>query len=97
MLGSMPSPAQRVEHLYESTIRGLTVYAVSKGAINLGQGSPDFNPPQELLNAASNALAEGWNQYVPTWGLPELREAIANKTERFYGFRPNPHTEVTVT
>jgi aspartate/methionine/tyrosine aminotransferase len=93
----MPNPAERVEHLYESTIRGLTVYAVSKGAINLGQGSPDFNPPQELLDAASRALAEGWNQYVPTWGLPELREAIANKTERFYGFRPNPHTEVTVT
>jgi aspartate/methionine/tyrosine aminotransferase len=93
----MPEPATRVEHLYESTIRGLTVYAVSKGAINLGQGSPDFNPPQELLDAASRALAEGWNQYVPTWGLPELREAIANKTERFYGFRPNPQTEVTVT
>jgi aspartate/methionine/tyrosine aminotransferase len=93
----MPQPATRVDNLYESTIRGLTVYAVSKGAINLGQGSPDFSPPQELLDAASRALAEGWNQYVPTWGIPELREAIANKTERFYGFHPNPQTEVTVT
>ncbi|MGL4608239.1 MAG: pyridoxal phosphate-dependent aminotransferase [Trueperaceae bacterium] len=93
----MPQPATRVNTLYESTIRGLTVYAVSKGAINLGQGSPDFNPPQELLDAASKALAEGWNQYVPTWGIPELREAIANKTERFYGFLPNPQTDVTVT
>jgi aspartate/methionine/tyrosine aminotransferase len=94
---SMPHPATRVNTLYESTIRGLTVYAVNKGAINLGQGSPDFSPPQELLDAASKALSEGWNQYVPTWGIPELREAIAKKTERFYGFLPNPHTEVTVT
>lgn len=97
MLNAMIHPAKRVDTLYESTIRSLTVYAMSKGAINLGQGSPDFNPPQELLDAAASALARGWNQYVPTWGLPELREAIADKTERFYGFRPDPNQEVTVT
>lgn len=93
----MLNPAKRIDHLYESTIRSLTVYAVSKGAINLGQGSPDFSPPQELLEAATQALHDGWNQYVPTWGLPELREAIAQKTERFYGFYPDPAAEVTVT
>ena len=93
----MPQAATRVDHLFESTIRGLTVYAISKGAINLGQGSPDFSPPKALLNAANDALANGFNQYVPTWGLPELREAIANKTKRFYGFHPDPISEVTVT
>ncbi len=93
----MPRAALRVDNLYESTIRGITVYALSHGAINLGQGSPDFDPPQALLDAASDALAGGWNQYVPTWGLPDLREAIAKKTERFYGFYPDPNHEVTVT
>ena len=93
----MPHAAKRVDNLYESTIRGLTVYAISQGAINLGQGSPDFSPPEVLLEAANDALKNGFNQYVPTWGLPELREAVANKTERFYGFRPDPVSEVTVT
>jgi aminotransferase len=97
MPNAMIHPAKRVDNLYESTIRSLTVYALSKGAINLGQGSPDFSPPQELLDAAASALASGWNQYVPTWGLPELRAAIADKTARFYGFRPDPQREVTVT
>ncbi len=93
----MPQAATRVDNLFESTIRGLTVYALSKGAINLGQGSPDFSPPQALLEAASEALQNGFNQYVPTWGLPELRAAVADKTERFYGFRPDPALEVTIT
>jgi aspartate/methionine/tyrosine aminotransferase len=93
----MLRPAERVHDLYESTIRSITVHAISKGAINLGQGSPDFDPPQELLQAAANALTSGWNQYVPTWGLPDLRQAIARKTERFYGFYPDPQAEVTVT
>ena len=93
----MPFPAQRVGNLYESTIRSITVYALSKGAINLGQGSPDFDPPRELLDAAAAALAGGWNQYVPAWGLPELRHAVSEKYERFYGLRPDPDAEVTVT
>ena len=93
----MPQAATRVDNLFESTIRGLTVYAMSKGAINLGQGSPDFSPPQELLDAASEALQNGFNQYVPTWGLLELRAAVADKTERFYGFHPDPASEVTIT
>ncbi len=89
--------ASRIGNIHESVIRGLTVYANSKGAINLGQGSPDFGPPEELVEAAVEALRSGFNQYVPTWGLPELREAISKKTERFYGFLPNPDTEITVT
>ncbi len=93
----MLEPATRVANLYESTIRGITIHALSRGAINLGQGSPDFDPPEALLEAAVAALRGGWNQYVPTWGLPELRRAISNKTERFYGFTPDPDTEVTVT
>lgn len=89
--------ARRVDDLFESVIRSITVHALSLGAINLGQGSPDFDPPEELVEAAKRALSEGYHQYVPTWGLPELRRAIADKTERFYRFRPDPDSEVTVT
>ena len=93
----VPHAARRVDDLVESTIRSITVHAVERGAINLGQGAPDFAPPDELVEAARRALSEGYHQYVPTWGLPELREAIADKTERFYGYRPDPDAHVTVT
>ncbi|MCH2666888.1 MAG: aminotransferase class I/II-fold pyridoxal phosphate-dependent enzyme [Deinococcales bacterium] len=89
--------ASRVNDLFESVIRSTSVHAMSCGAISLGQGSPDFDPPEELIEAARLALSEGHHQYVPTWGLPELRNAISKKTARFYGFQPDPETEVTVT
>ena len=93
----MAQPAHRVDNLFESVIRSITVHAVQQGAVNLGQGSPDFGPPPELVEAAARALHGDFNQYAPTWGLAELRQAISDKTERFYGFRPDPESEVTVT
>ena len=95
--GPTPTPARRTFDLFPSTIRGLTVYAASKGAVNLGQGSPDIPPPPEVVEAAHRALRDGVHQYVPTWGLPELREAIADKTRRFYGLDYDPDGETTVT
>ena len=89
--------ANRVDDLFESVIRSASVYAMSRGAISLGQGSPDFDPPKALIEAARIALSEGHHQYVPTWGLPELRNAISKKTAHFYGFGPDPETEITVT
>jgi len=91
------APARRMEQLVESTIRGLTVYAASKGAVNLGQGSPDIGPPDEVVEAAHQALRDGVHQYVPTWGLPALRAAIAAKTHRFYRLAYDPDDETTVT
>lgn len=93
----MARAARRVDELLESTIRSITVHAIEHGAVNLGQGAPDFSPPAALVAAAVEALEQGYHQYVPTWGLPELREAVSDKTERFYGYRPDPATEVTVT
>lgn len=93
----MTRPARRIDDLHASTIRGLTMHAVERGAVNLGQGSPDFDPPAALVEAAQRALADGVHQYVPTWGLPDLREAIAEKTARFYGLGFDPDHEVTVT
>ena len=66
-------------------------------AVNLGQGFPDFEGPQALRDALAAAMNSGKNQYAPMTGVPRLREQIALKTDRLYGRRVNPDTEVTVT
>ena len=71
--------------------------AVEHQAVNLGQGFPDFEPPQALRDAIARAMGEGRNQYAPGIGLPALREQIALKTERMYGRRIDAASEVTVT
>ncbi|HZX81073.1 MAG TPA: pyridoxal phosphate-dependent aminotransferase [Lysobacter sp.] len=71
--------------------------ALEHGAVNLGQGFPDFDVPARLVDALDRAMREGRNQYSPMTGVPPLRLAIANKTERCYGYRPDPDAEVTVT
>ncbi|GAB3733356.1 pyridoxal phosphate-dependent aminotransferase [Luteimonas pelagia] len=82
---------------------GTTIFAVMSqlaaehGAVNLGQGFPDFDVPPTLVDALSRAMADGHNQYPQMTGIPALRRAIANKTERVYGWRPDADAEVTVT
>ncbi|TCZ87077.1 pyridoxal phosphate-dependent aminotransferase [Lysobacter sp. N42] len=71
--------------------------AVEHGAVNLGQGFPDFDVPARLVDAMARAMREGRNQYSPMTGVPPLRQAIAAKTERCYGYRPDADAEVTVT
>ena len=71
--------------------------AIEHRAVNLGQGFPDFEPPEALRDAIARAMAEGRNQYAPGIGLPSLREQIALKTERMYGRRISADTDVTVT
>ena len=73
----MPYAADRLKKLQESVIRSITRYAMEKGAVLLAQGFPDFEPPDEVLAAAEKAMHDGWNQYGMTWGLPALRQAIA--------------------
>ncbi|PTU30871.1 pyridoxal phosphate-dependent aminotransferase [Stenotrophobium rhamnosiphilum] len=71
--------------------------AVEHQAVNLGQGFPDFEPPEVLRDALSRAMADRKNQYAPAIGVAALREQIALKTERLYGHKPNPDSDVTVT
>jgi methionine transaminase len=71
--------------------------AAEHGAVNLGQGFPDFAVPGRLVDALERAMRAGHNQYPPMTGIPALREAIAAKTERVYGHRPDADAEVTVT
>ncbi len=71
--------------------------ALEHKAVNLGQGFPDFEPPQPLQDALTRAMSEGRNQYAPGIGIPALREQIARKTEQLYGRRISADSEVTVT
>jgi N-succinyldiaminopimelate aminotransferase len=76
----------------------MSALALSTGAINLGQGFPDTDGPEEVREAAVRALRDGLgNQYPPGPGVPELRTAIAAHQQRRYGLSYDPDTEVLVT
>ncbi len=81
----------------ESVIRDFTRLADLHGAINLGQGFPDFPAPDEVKEAARRAIADDHNQYPVTWGIPAFREAIAEHYRRVYGMSVDPELEVCVT
>ncbi|WP_280844635.1 MULTISPECIES: pyridoxal phosphate-dependent aminotransferase [unclassified Streptomyces] len=76
----------------------MSALALQTGSINLGQGFPDTDGPEEVREAAVRALRDGrGNQYPPGPGIPELRTAIAAHQERRYGLAYDPDTEVLVT
>jgi N-succinyldiaminopimelate aminotransferase len=82
---------------------GVTVFetmsrlAIEAGAINLGQGFPDEDGPEQVRRLAAEALIEGPNQYPPMLGVPELRQAVAGHNKRFYGLDVDWQTETMVT
>jgi methionine aminotransferase len=71
--------------------------AVKNNAINLGQGFPDFPMSETLINCVSEAMLEGGNQYAHTYGLPLLRERLAEKINFLYQTTIHPDTEITIT
>ena len=73
------------EAMKTSVFERMSLAAAQHGAVNLGQGFPDFGWPDEILEAAATALREGSNQYAPSRGLPELREAVAAHYQRHFG------------
>jgi aspartate/methionine/tyrosine aminotransferase len=82
----------------ESVIREMTRLAMEHGAVNLAQGFPDFACPTEIKDAAAAAIYADINQYAITWGARDFREAIAEKTQRFYpSWTVDPQTQLTVT
>ena len=96
----MSTPANIVTKLPKV---GTTIFTVmsalasEKGAVNLGQGFPDFHCDPALVQAVTNAMQDGLNQYPPMAGVQVLREAIADKVETLYGRRYDPASEITVT
>jgi aspartate/methionine/tyrosine aminotransferase len=75
----------------------MSALATEHGAINLGQGFPDTDGPEDVLQAAADALMDGRNQYPPMTGVPELRHAVATANKRFYGLEYDPNGEIVVT
>lgn len=71
--------------------------ALEQGAVNFGQGFPDFMMSDELTSLVSKAMKDGHNQYVHMNGLMLLREKLAAKAEKLYGTSINPDTQITVT
>ena len=75
----------------------MSALAVAHNAVDLSQGFPDFDGPEDIRKVAADAIIRGPNQYVPTQGIPELRRAIAGKMRRFYNVDVDENDEVTVT
>lgn len=75
----------------------MTALADSCGAINLSQGFPDTDGPEQIRARAAEAIMRGPNQYAPSIGIPELRRAVSKNMRRFYGVDVDPDLEVTVT
>jgi N-succinyldiaminopimelate aminotransferase len=89
---------RRLAGLGTTIFAEMSARAVATGSINLGQGFPDVDGPQEIAQAAADAILKGrGNQYPPGLGVPELRDAIVAHQRRFYGFDYDPATEVLVT
>ena len=88
--------SQKAVRFTESVIREMTRLAIRYDAINLAQGFPNFPAPQEIKNAACQAIQADINQYAITWGAPGFRQAIAEKYKEFYDWEINPDKEITV-
>lgn len=91
-----PHLTRRLQGFGTSIFAEVTALALRHGAVNLGQGFPDFDGPDFVKEAAITALREGRNQYSPMIGTPELRRAVAEHQRRFYGLDYDPDAEVTV-
>ncbi len=93
----MPATAIRLAAFTESVIRGTTRLANQHGAINLSQGFPDFDPPEEILAALERATRSNCHQYAVTWGAPRFRNALAAKIRHFSGLPIDPEQHLVVT
>lgn len=93
----MPVMSQRVAGFGTTVFVEINALAREHGAVNLGQGAPDFDGPPEVLTAAVAAINGALNQYAPGIGMPAVREAIASHADRFYRQKLDPESEVLVT
>jgi len=92
-----PTLQSRLPNVGTTIFTVMSTLAAEKNAVNLGQGFPDFNCNPALVDAVTQAMQKGLNQYPPMTGVPVLREAIARKVEALYGRRYNAASEITIT
>lgn len=94
---SLPPLDSRLPHVGTTVFTRMSQLAIDHGAVNLGQGFPDFACDPALVDLVTDAMRAGHNQYPPMTGLPALRQAISAKIETTYGHRYDANTEITVT
>ena len=92
-----PALSSRLPSVGTTIFTVMSALAQEHGAVNLGQGFPDFACDPKLLDAVDAAMRAGHNQYPPMTGVPALREAVAAKIEALYGRRYDPGSEITIT
>src|SRR6201998_1963671 len=86
----------KAEQFTESVIREMTRLALKHNAVNLSQGFPDFAAPEEIKEAARQAISDDINQYAIAWGAKTLRDAVVEKFERTQGVKYDPEREITI-
>jgi methionine aminotransferase len=96
-LARTPAFTSRLPNVGTTIFTVMSALAQQHGAVNLGQGFPDFDCDPALLAAVTKAMHAGLNQYPPMAGVPLLREAVAAKIEAMYGHRYDPGSEITIT
>lgn len=92
-----PSFPSRLPHVGTTIFTVMSALAAEHGAVNLGQGFPDFGCDPTLTDAVTRAMQAGHNQYPPMAGVPALREAVAAKIEALHGRRYDAGAEITIT
>jgi len=97
MSGRLPFLTAKLQGFGTTIFAEMSALATDTGAVNLGQGFPDYDGPQVVLDAAKAAIDGGLNQYPPGPGMAVLREAIAEHQLRFWGLEYDPADEVLVT
>jgi len=90
-------PESKLPSLGTTIFTQMSALAQQHQAINLSQGFPDFDGPRYLQERLAHHVAQGANQYAPMTGVAALRDAIVDKTEELYGYRPDANSDVTVT
>ena len=94
---AVPAITSRLPNVGTTIFTVMSALAAQKGAVNLGQGFPDFACDPRIVDAVANAMRDGHNQYPPMAGAAPLRHAISEKIERLYGRKYDIEREITVT
>jgi methionine aminotransferase len=94
---SSPALVSKLPQVGTTIFTVMSSLAAELGAVNLGQGFPDFPMSEALVSLVDQAMREGYNQYAHMNGLASLREVLAEKISGLYGTTVSPDTQITIT
>ena len=97
MIMNIPSITSKLPQVGTTIFTVMSSLASELGAVNLGQGFPDYPMSEELIGLVDKAMRKGYNQYAHMHGLQSLREVLAGKIEYLYGTSIDPATQITIT